>query len=312
MDEKILYWVDKLVEIEQGRFVGPICCEIDPSNTCPLHCKFCFYKKHLHNNKQNLPLDIYRKLLVSLKSLGTIGITFTGGGEPLANLNFQKMFDLAIDAGFEVGLVTNGVLLDRINGLARFKFIRISLDAATSGTYRKVKGADVFDRVIANIVRARKECETVGLAFVVFEDNRHEMETASKLAEYLRASYIQFKPVVLENGEIADFVSPLGSKIIKTNRWRAEDTLACTVAHLVGVVGADCKVYFCCQHRGNPSLSVGDLKEEKFEVLWEKRMGMIEKINPLSCPQCRYMNYSRVYKDWKSKGVLLMKHKNFL
>jgi MoaA/NifB/PqqE/SkfB family radical SAM enzyme len=313
MDEKILYWVDRISKIEEGTFVPPVCCEIDPSNACQLNCQFCFYKNHLKGNHQHLPLPIYIQLLNSLEHLGTKGVTFTGGGEPLMNPHFQEMFDLAVQQGFEVGLITNGVFLDRVKGIERFKFIRVSLDAATRETYTKVKGKDYFDRVLANVRMAVGVCETVGLAFVVCEDNKLEMQLADDLAESLDVSYIQFKPVVFENGEIfSGFEPPRNNKSIRTDRWRATDSLPCLVAHLVGVVGADSQVYFCCQHRGNKNMVVGNLEKESFETIWQRRPAFVQRVDPALCPQCRYMNYARVYKDWKSTGVLLMKHLNFL
>lgn len=313
MDEKILYWVDRISKIEQGHFVPPVCCEIDPSNACPLNCQFCFYKHHLRNNHQHLPLSVYAQLLKSLQYLGTKGITFTGGGEPLMNPDFQAMFDLATEHGFEVGLITNGVLLDRVQNLRKFKFVRVSLDSATRETYHKVKGKDYFDRVVANVKAAVDICETVGLAFVVCEENAHEMRLADDLATALNVSYIQFKPVVFDTGEIfSGFEPPINNKSIRTDRWKAVDSLPCEVAHLVGVVGADSQVYFCCQHRGNRNMAIGSLENESFESIWQRRLAHINRVDPTKCPQCRYMNYARVYQDWKSKGVLLMKHLNFL
>jgi MoaA/NifB/PqqE/SkfB family radical SAM enzyme len=313
MDEKILYWIDRMARIENNQFSSPVCCEIDPSNACPLDCKFCFYKEHLKTNKQHLSMSIYVSLLASLQRLGVKGITFTGGGEPLMAPNFQMMFDLAVASGFEVGLITNGVMLDRVLGVENFKFIRVSLDSATKETYQSVKGRDYFSKVIENIQSVVGKCETVGVAFVVCEENKHEVELADQLAISMGVSYIQFKPAVMANGQVfSDFSPPTNNKSIHTDRWKATDNTPCIVAHLVGVVGADSLVYFCCQHRGNPRMAIGSLENETFEDLWLKRLDFIKQVDPTKCPQCRYMNYARVYADWKAKGVLLMKHLNFL
>ena len=40
---------------------------------------------------------------------------FTGGGEPLTHPDAKEIIEYACDCGFSVGLVTNGLLLDKID-----------------------------------------------------------------------------------------------------------------------------------------------------------------------------------------------------
>ena len=107
----------------------------------------------------------------------------------------------------------------------------------------------------------------------------------------------------------SDFEYPNGETTISTSRNIPDSNLPCIIAGLIGVVGADSNVYYCCQHRGESDFKVGSLKKESFINLWQKRLDM--KINISKCPHCRYMNYSKAYRRIE-KGDLFFQHRYFL
>ena len=143
MHKKILYYVNEIEMLDAGEFVFPITCEIDPSNNCMLNCNFCRFAAFRKRTKINLEWEIYITLLSELYSGGTKSVTFTGGGEPLMHPKFNAMATFAKSLGLEVGLVTNGVNLHRLDSPEIFEFIRVSLDAPDSVTYKKVKGKKI-------------------------------------------------------------------------------------------------------------------------------------------------------------------------
>lgn len=309
MDHKIMYYVNEVEKLIAGESVMPVTCEIDPSNRCQLSCNFCMFES-LRHEPEDLSFNIYRHLLIDLKKIGTKSITFTGGGEPTMNPNFAEMVDLAETFKFEYGLITNGLRLSRIERPDRFKFIRVSLDAATSKTYQRLKKATCFDRVIGNITHAIRRGALVGISYVVNEINRDEIEKAQKLAKELRVAYIQFKPA-WHNGEpYSDYEINGTKETIDMERYRATDMVPCKIAGLIGIVGADAKVYYCCQYRGNERYCLGDLNETPFPKIWARRPGLVPDIG--RCPNCRYMNYTRAYKMFTEKGTLFVEHKAFL
>lgn len=312
MDNKIYYYLDQVEKLIQGEFVPPVTCEIDPSNKCMLDCNFCMFENYRDCSREDLPWEIYQNLIHDLKNLGTRSITFTGGGEPLMHPQFNQMIGAALTLGFQVGLVTNGVKLDRIENPNDFLFIRISLDAHNAKDYKAVKGVDLFDRVINNIKAAVASGSTVGLSYVVGPDNNKNLEKAEKLAEELGVSYIQIKPAYMNDKReiFTDFEYPDGRPIIGTKRYIPKDTMPCTIAALVGIVGADSNVYYCCQHRGVDKFKLGSLIDNSFSDLWKKRLAM--KPNITFCPMCRYMNYTKAYKEILENGDLFFQHRYFL
>jgi MoaA/NifB/PqqE/SkfB family radical SAM enzyme len=318
MNRKICYWLDEIDNILKGRIQYPISYEIDPSNCCQNKCSFCMYASYLKNNRQFLDLKIFDSIIKEISFLGGKSVTFTGGGEPLTHSHFHIMVKEAIKLNLEIGLITNGISLDKIikhNLDKHFKFIRVSLNAASSQVYKKITGTDFFDLVIENIktLVKRNKCETIGLSFVICEDNEYEIRQMNELGEKLKVSYCQIKPMI--NDKIFDFVyqNPDScKKIISTERYYLEEDykLACTIAGLIGVIGADNKAYFCCQHRGKSEFAIGNVQKESLSTIFINRKSFIPDVS--KCSSCRYMNYAKGYKEFSQDKYSFLRHKNFL
>ncbi len=311
MENKIIYYMDKISDMKKGKKVYPITCEIDPSNACNLSCSFCMYKKSLKRNRDILPWEIYSYLITELKLLKVKSITFTGGGEPLMNPRFNDMVSKAYSLGFEIGLITNGILLNKVENLDHFKFIRISLDAYDEKSYHEIKGKNFFNRVMKNIKDAVNDDKTdIGISYVICEENVSGIQKIQETLSGIGIKYIQFKPAWI-NGRKFELPENInGDKVIVTDRYIAKDNLPCLIAGLIGIVGADSKVYFCCQYRLNEKFCLGSLAEDSFWDLWEKRKNIMPDIS--KCPQCRYQNYASAYEKFSQPKNIFLQHKNFL
>ncbi len=313
MENKIYYYLDQLKLIEKGEFVPPVTCEIDPSNACPADCNFCMFSDYIKTSRVHLKWDLYIKLIYELKHIGTKSVTFTGGGEPLANPRFNDMVQLAHDLGFEIGLITNGILLDKLARPNYFKFIRVSLDASDAEMYKKVKGVDQFNFVLNNIKNILPENPNLGISYVVTPDNRDGLQEAQDIADKMEVAYIQFKPSYINGGIYQEWRMPevTSQSTIKTPRYKITDRLPCNIAHLVGVVTADGGVYYCCQGRGRMNYRIGSIGQESFESLWRQRLTH-KNISTRQCPPCRYGNYAKVVKELLKEGDYFFEQKLFL
>ncbi len=315
MDYKAYFYTNEIVAMKDGCYVHPVTCEIDLSNKCQLACKFCMYKKERKKANVHLDWEIYHKLIIDLKRTGTKSVTFTGGGEPLMNPRAEEMVRHATETGLEMGMVTNGIRLNLLPKtlLSQFKFIRVSLDAASDKTYEKIKKQDYFQEVVDNLdwfVRLFKGKVTIGISFVTCGENEHEVYEAEKLARAIDVDYIQFKPawtgqdIYKEGGYKGDTDQ---QKVILMDRFKPGNTLPCTIAALIGIIGADGKVYFCCQHRGNPDYCFGDLRETAIHTIMLDRRKVVPNLK--ECPQCRYMNYAKKFEEIPK---FLIEHRHFL
>ena len=121
---KIDLYYYKVKEAIKNGWTLPVTCEVDPSNACCLDCSFCIYRQL--RDTAVMSLELYKKILNDLKDCEVKSITLTGGGEPLMNPQINEF--IKISDGFKLGLITNGVLLNKIEVslLKRFDFIRIS------------------------------------------------------------------------------------------------------------------------------------------------------------------------------------------
>ena len=157
---------------------------------------------------------------------------------------------------------------------------------------------------------ALEKNKTIGISYVINDKNNDRLELAEELADELGVAYIQMKPAYINGGTFKDYKLPNGKTVIRTDRYLAEDHIPCSIASLVGIVAATGAVYFCCQFRGDDRFKLGDLNYDPFGEIWKRRLDLKPDIS--KCPQCRYMNYSKAYKEILKKGTLFFKHRNFL
>lgn len=308
MNNKIFYYIKEADDVVAGKYVNPVTCEIDLTTVCQNNCYFCVNKESNKESHSIIDFQVCRKLIYELKDLGVKSITFTGGGEPLLHPLSIEIISLASSLGFKLGLITNGINLDKIEiVLDLFEFIRVSLYGVDRFSYQQKTGKDNFNKVInnvRNVIKKRKEV-VVGFSYVLLK-NDNTFERAKKLAEDVGVDYIQFKPILGED------ISDVGNdkRTFLTNRYDPDSTLPCKIAGLIGIVSADCNVYFCCMKRGQNKYCLGNLKDDSFENLWKKRKYI--EVDLSECSSCRYMNYAKGYLSVKESEKHFLKHRDFL
>lgn len=280
---KINLYYNKVKEAIREGWTIPVTCEIDPSNACCLDCSFCIYRQLRDNS--SMPFELYQKILGDLRDCGVKSITLTGGGEPLMNPKINEFIEASED--FKLGLITNGVLLDKIptHLLERFDFIRVSLNAGTKETYKKISGRDYYDKVVKNIEFVKKHTKQLGISFVVTDDNIHEIDLIKKLkVDFLQLKHNVLKPI--------DF----SSDCIVCRRDKATSNLPCQIASLIGIIGSNGDVSFCCQYRYDKKFILGNVKDEHFIDIWKRRKGIVPDYQ--NCLLCRYNNYAKEFEEF--------------
>jgi MoaA/NifB/PqqE/SkfB family radical SAM enzyme len=303
---KIAFYLDEVGRLRNGEIVAPITCEIDPSNLCQNECSFCISG----DNKDDtmMELSFFQNLLNELKLAGIQSITFTGGGEPTLNPDFNTMAALARAKGFKIGLITNGILLHTVY-TSLFEFIRVSLDAAVSRYYAEIKGTQYFGKVLDNIEAVRSRCKTLGLSYVIDGQPPGDIRAAELKAECLGVDYIQFKPENWIGGDRPELRSPIS---LYSERQKDTTGLSCAIAGLVGIVTADGRYVFCCQHRYDLEFTIADLHTESLANAIKKRIVMQESVDISGCASCRYSSYSLAYRELTNPKNVFLKHKEFL
>lgn len=137
---------------------------ISLTDKCNLNCIYCNPKTLQRNLLHQNELLSYEELLlliqIFLQSFGVKKIRFTGG-EPLARKDVLQFFEevsrMKNDCDFEIGLTTNGTLLEEnLEALKKFGFnkLNISLDSLDRNKFTAITGSDSLHSVLRSIDKA--------------------------------------------------------------------------------------------------------------------------------------------------------------
>lgn len=143
----------KVIEDQFGRVHNYL--RISLTEKCNLRCFYCMPEEgNMLSEKPNI---LSHKEIIHLAkefvALGVNKIRLTGG-EPLIKKNFDKIIRDLTDLPIELGITTNGIVLDRYLDLFKecgVKNINISLDTLDKEKFNKLTHRDYFDRVMNNI-----------------------------------------------------------------------------------------------------------------------------------------------------------------
>jgi len=136
------------------------------TNLCNLHCAHCYQDDF--SKKSDLDWSGLRKisdnLLNTIKDWNQEACIHVTGGEPLLKPELFDLLDhLDQQPGVkELGIITNGLLIDRENvrrlsEFQKLKKIKISLDGADPETNDAIRSKGAFEKVMHNISLAGKE-----------------------------------------------------------------------------------------------------------------------------------------------------------
>jgi MoaA/NifB/PqqE/SkfB family radical SAM enzyme len=171
-----------------------------------MRCRHCYAGALYGDAREELGLEDSLRLLRNLYSVGVQNLSLYGG-EPLLRGDLAELVREAHTRGTGVYVVTNGVLLTAARaeelmdaGLSGFG---VSLDAGTRETYRKIRGSDLFPRVLGNVrslvqsIRDRAGSTTVSLSlgFVLSRVNQGDTAAVIRLAHDLGADHVILTPL---------------------------------------------------------------------------------------------------------------------
>jgi len=327
---KILEHLSIVKQIAKGENPYPVSYEVDPSNACNHNCIWCMYEGFMASDKSMIRRQMLRSIIDQIASLGGRSITFTGGGEPLTNPYTIEMMPYVRQNGISVGLVTNGGLLDeeKCRVIAEnCSYVRISVDAGCGSTHAELHKCqnpkvDNYDKIITNIsnlVEWKKKTENkiaVGTGFLVHPRNAREIFSFVKQVREINADYVQIRPVCTLNNEERQYVFHKSrEEIVRSLELnddgfgvfpmlnRFDEILAiernydvCLGHALVGIIGANCEMYLCCQLKGIKEYVLGNLKDKSIREIWhgKRRRHIAARLDLNRCPPCRYEKYNEI------------------
>ena len=195
---------------------APVSINLDLTSACNFACPHCVDSEIINLGK-SLDLDDVKKTLNVLQARGLLSVILIGGGEPTLHRNFEEIALFIKDKGLQLGIVTNGSQLGKIEKIAsaldKGDWVRLSLDAACQDTFEKThlpKKKILFKDILTNAQNIKKSNPDIslGYSFVIVWDgvflngkklypNIGEMADAVKLAAEHSFDFVSFKPCLV-------------------------------------------------------------------------------------------------------------------
>lgn len=299
---KPAWHLDSVRALREGRSPVPVHVQLVLSDLCNHDCSFCAYRMssglsselfvtpETHNPNRRIETAKAEAIIRECAELGVKAIQFTGGGEPTVHKDHEQLFGLAQDLGMQTALVTNGVKIKTSAAFLRMTWVRVSVDAGAPDTYARIRRVpeDHWHKVWANIGRfAQFYKGTLGVGFVVTNENWTELEQAARLAKKAGASSIRIGAVFSTEGERyygAELLSEIdksiaaaktecdgdGFEVIGLFSRRLDDLHDgrptdpfCGYQHFTTFIGADLNVYRCCNTAYTKAGAIGSLKDKR-------------------------------------------------
>jgi len=312
---KILHYskdIEKL--IYKNEIPIPTTISFDLSNRCQHNCIWCSWREHREKDGNFIDKNIIKNVISECKILGITGFEICGGGEPLIHPDAEEIIKNIGSAG-NLYLITNGSKLNE-EIIKYCKIIRISLDAGTSETHKKLHQIDDFDNIINNIKKSVKYVKT-GIGFLIHPENYTEIPLASKIAKSLGCKYIQIRPCY--NNEWFRWIEKKVQEVqIQINKAKAEETNdfkvfttlyktkpkkdwefdKCRASYFNPLITPSGSMWICCERRGIEDSKFGTIGIDGTftEILFsDKHKKLIDKCPNDLCPsKDKYLGYNNI------------------
>jgi len=345
-NHKLIYHPHQISKWLNNETFYPVYAEIAPTSACNYRCIFCAFD-YVQRNIKTLDNKLYYSLIDEFKELGIKAIMFAGEGEPMLHKSIDKFCEYSYKNEIDVSITTNGSNLHKVqyaNLLPYLSWLRISLNAASENTFEKIHqiNSKVFHQVLENIKKAtefkkkNKLKVTIGIQFLLIEENDHEIIEIAKIGKKLGVDYLSIKPYSQHPKSINRLstnygkYSSLKDKILSDAdenyqiiyREEAMDSLIqkkiygkCHGLDFFSLIDADGNVIPCnLFYTGNDKYSYGNIKEKAFKEIWngEKRKLINSEINKNLCTNCRLGCRLSSINNYLHRLLNPLKHDNFI
>ncbi len=223
----------------------PVCLYLEVTNRCNLLCETCPRTFEELEPPADMSMDLFRRLVDQVPNVARV--VLHGVGEPMLVKHLPEMIRYLKARGTHVLFNTNGTLLvprkhrEIIDtGLDE---LRVSLDAAEAATFLKVRGKDMFDRIVRNVSAfTNLQAATGAAAPVVSLWLTGLKETVDQLPEFVRlAARIGVREVHLQRlvfDEQGFGMARLDSSLFEQTRAEEEAVIAdaTAIGRALGVV----------------------------------------------------------------------------
>ena len=171
---------------------------------CNQRCIFCGVD-FARQKKHKLDTETTAKRLREMGEWGIKSIMYAGEGEPLLHPDLPLLVRTARESDIDVSITSNGTLGKQSiweKLIPNLTWLRFSVDAGSPEVYSQVHGVPLkaLTRTVQSVAEALEVRErlnlktTIGVQFVILEENRADLAAALELWSSLGVDYISLKP----------------------------------------------------------------------------------------------------------------------
>ena len=277
------------------------------TSKCNQNCPDCFTtRKPDYYTGSDQELSVMIDVVDQLVGIGVKGFSISGG-EPTLYEGFEPFARYLINAGVDIGLVTNGTQFANtdIVLLSNFQWIRVSVNGMSKHNYKLFCGVEAgnYWQELELYVPKIKECGCmVGSSFLLRQENISEMFRFASWSKEAGFDTCRFGYVIDTNGIISytDYQqSYIKDQIIKSlelsddtfyvypfsermNLNKRKQHSHCYASDLIVVISANLNMYRCGPLQNEPSGFIGSLKFGQLRDIWKHRGSQ----DLSSCPTC--------------------------
>jgi len=196
---KMAWYADRIQDFMDGKRVMPITLDMGIHKGCNMRCIFC-YGTYQKPSTEYIPTPKLLEIAQDAGKAGIKSICIIGDGEPTMNKGLYDFVEALVANGVEVGLATNGLLLDdkKTERLTKnCSWIRFTI-CATGEKYREIhtgvpEGSyEKIKHTIAHAVKHKGKC-TIGLQMVLVPKCFDQIIPLAQLGIDLGVDYVQIK-----------------------------------------------------------------------------------------------------------------------
>lgn len=251
---------------------------IEATSKCNLSCTFCgMHSKNLSikgaSKKEHMDLVLFNETIKKCHGMEPVKVLYLHGrGEPLLNPNIITMVNIAKKAKIadQIILVTNGSLLEKNLFLklveAGTTSFRISLDIISPTKFHEVKGADLSQKVLANITTyidlIRTQHLNVSLTILCenpeSQDKKFADET-KKILEYFEEKINDLPNVVIQYRKLFNWVDSI-NRLTDGDEYQRK--VPCEQPFYLLMICSDGDISMCCADTMK-KLVIGNICKEK-------------------------------------------------
>ena len=291
--------------MRQDGIVIPVHVQLYPTNKCNLNCEFCSCSER--EKELEIDYDEIVRVMGDMRVLGCQGVTISGGGEPCLHPRISDVISHLNFVGIKVGLVTNGLLLDKVDtdALNNMVWCRVSFDGSR----------EFWDKLEPVLSKAIERAPDVDWALSYVLDKNHKTDIFNDLVRYAKSNFFTHIRVV------DDILNPIEGEMERVRKetehvlgdcsdliiWQNRETFKpgtdkCYISLLKPIISPDGFSYPCC---GTQFASMDATRNLHKSMNMGKSIDLVNRVmnqkffDGRVCERCFYMHYN----DW-IKSVL--------